>query len=692
MRRRSRGIVIGISVLLLLLPMSGRLLAQEGPSVAVLPIAHPRQPQLAQVAGTVEDTIAIAFKLLERYRYVELEGSRQGQGEVVASIAERYGIDNVISGSVEEAGGGVRLTLSVFNRAEGRVVLEETGTTDSFLEIFNLTDAILLALLGGFTESRIEFGEVRFVNTGVDRDYVVRSGGQVIGRNVRRLERVVTGTRRFEIADDGVGRTLFDGTVDVAPGELSSVSFRMPFLYPDEEEEFLRIERLVGEGWTQRGGTNGVESAFGAAAALVRSLQGRRTEALESRYEELAERYRSVRSSHRGSIDYYPIDLEAGIEQWEEVPFKISDPGSRTADGSNPIPVELQPGSDIEGVKLARDEEGRTLYFLMTLANGAPSPEVLYSLNFHHDNFEYYQFRLLPLMGGWRPEIRIWRRDNSTETLIGNFDFVRGDSWIMGAVDIETGGLREMMKEYTYSCHAKTERADDWGTYNITRSSYADLFPARTSGPRELPGAVDLRWLREDRNQLGTALDHSLAEEIEKTVFLPPGRIRVDGEREEWRGIPLVADSWEQQVGATASVPERLYLAKDRRNIHMLLETDGNAEALPRGGTITELVIWGDMADESWQYFLELRLQEGDAYVSYRRVQGRRNEGVGNHDQAPQGRYAISENGGYLEMSFPLAALRGYLDEEASYFAEFRVWEPGSNRITKTPRFLLAPY
>jgi hypothetical protein len=129
-------------------------------------------------------------------------------------IAGEQGIDIVISGSVEEAEGGVRLTLSVFSRAEERVVLRERGTTDSALEIFNLTDTILLALLGGFTESPLAFGEVRFVNTGVDRDYVVRPAAQVIGVDVRRLDRVVAGTRHFEIADEPLGKTLFDETID----------------------------------------------------------------------------------------------------------------------------------------------------------------------------------------------------------------------------------------------------------------------------------------------------------------------------------------------------------------------------------------------------------------------------------------------------------------------------------------------
>lgn len=661
--------------------------------MALRPLSHSDRAELAQLSATVEDTIAIAFKLFDSYRFVELEEEVWGaSGTDLSSLAEVNGIDNLIVGTVEEAGGGVRLTLSVFNREQGRVVLKESGTTDSFLEIFNLTDTILLALLAGFSESHIGFGEVRFVNSGVDRSYVVRSGDQAIGRNISRLERVVSGNRRFEIVDEATGRTVFDDAVEIREGQSVGVRFHIPFLYADEKEALLRIERLVGEGWYSGESSGRIEGPLNEGIALVNALSGRDTGELEQRYRELGDRYESGRPGSRGSIVYRPIDLNAGLEQWENVPVKITDPGARTGGGANPIPVENQPGSDIATVKFARNKTGSILYFLITLANGAPSPEVLYSLNFHHDNFEYYQFRLLPLLGGWRPEIRIWRRDNTTENLIGNFDFVRGDSWIMGAVDIETSGLREMMKEYAYSCHAKSERADDWGTYNITRSSYADLFPAGTIAPRELPETVDLGWLREVGSQRGAAIDDSLAAEFEEAVFLPERTVRVDGERVEWRGIPLVTDSWEEHLGPSVSRPERLYLAKDRRNIYMLLETRGNAASLSRSGTITELVIWGDMADESWQYFLELRLQEGDAFVSYRRVRGQRNEGVHNNGQAPQGRYAISDNGEYLEMSFPLRALRGYLDREPTYFAEFRIWEPGNNRITKTPRFPLAPY
>lgn len=691
MPRHQRSVVSLLSVLFLI--GAGHLSAQERPTVAVLPLKHTGQAELAQVAATVEDTIVVAFKLLERYRYVEPgEGSWNGQERELRRVSEAQAIDNVIFGAVEEAAGGVKLSLSVYSRAEGRVVLQETGTTDSFLDIFNLTDTILLALLGGFTESRVAFGEVRFENSGVERSYVVRSGGQSIGRNIRRLERVVSGRRSFEIVDDALGRTVLNESVRVVPGEPAVVRFHIPFLYPDEEEGLLRAERLVGESWYHRGGSDGVKAALEAATAELRELQGRPTEAMEARYRELADRYEAARSSNRGSIDYYPIDLDDGLEQWEAVPFKIIDTGSRSAGGDNPLPVESQPGSDIAGLKLARDAPGENLYFLITLANGAPSTDVLYSLNFHHDDFEYYEFRLLPLLGGWRPELRIWRRDNTTETLLGNFDFVRGDSWIMGSVDIERCGLRDMMKKHTYSCNVKSEHSDDRSSYNITRSALADLYPPRSSELPELPEAGELRWIRQASGLPGMALDEGLAVDFERTNHLPRRRIDVDGAKDDWRGLSWVANSWEQRGVPSVSRPQRLYLAKDRRNLYILLETDGGADLLPQPGTIAELEIEGDMMDETWQYSLELRIQEYNAYVSYRKESGRRDEGVHEPERRPQGRYAVSDDGRVLEMSFPLTALEGYLEERASYEALFRIWEIEGAWTITTPRFLLAPY
>jgi hypothetical protein len=288
--------------------------------------------------------------------------------------------------------------------------------------------------------------------------------------------------------------------------------------------------------------------------------------------------------------------------------------------------------------------------------------------------------------GRWVSETGFWTRSpNWTEQPAG-LDYKVTGNYIEGRVNLKQAGLKEDMLTFNYYIHAKTAREDPWAQYDITTSTPLHLVP-----PTLPPFTPNL----ENSARLYTALfsplpsnkEHleSALPSMEEVYFVPEADIEVDGNTLDWAGITPIAteDEWENKAPQIPVDLLELRLAKDEENLYLYVRLKG--EVLEIGpNTILELLFFGDMMDDTWQYVLEPRIQDNELKIFIRKIDNQgENLGV---DEFRSGSFEYNKKNNFLEIRFSPDALTPYLKNRPYYEGEFRIWNHMEDWIKRTPR------
>lgn len=263
--------------------------AQQRPVLAVFDLSvSEADPRLVQLARSVTETVVFSLKLMGDYDVVEVTGEPGEEAPArLAETAARGGYDALLFGSLDRAGGGYRIAVSLFDHAVGAVTLAEETAFDSLLASFEAADLLTLLLVDRISGVRVTYGSVTFRTTRSD-PVRLEIDGIDLGENTRSLSRVVVGTHRVAIFQDrGNGEQLIsDLPVEVREGEQTAVEIPIPWLLPDEAVTFARIDRAIRSRPDGADGETTTELFAEALALASRPFFATFRPSIRQRYEE----------------------------------------------------------------------------------------------------------------------------------------------------------------------------------------------------------------------------------------------------------------------------------------------------------------------------------------------------------------------------------------------------------------------
>ncbi len=197
------------------------------------------------------NTLSLTLNQLGRYSVQAADTVGNGEDALRAMAAEQN-FDFIMFGKLsKENSGGIDCSLSVFDRAKGKTTLSQTKKAAGVLDIFDVTDDLVVAVLESMTGSHIGFGSLTLTNKGEKGSYTVLVDGSSVGSNLESLDKVLSGQRTVTIVQKRMlgNREIAKSSVRIKEGETVELSFAVPYLMDDEKQKVESLKASIGAGW-----------------------------------------------------------------------------------------------------------------------------------------------------------------------------------------------------------------------------------------------------------------------------------------------------------------------------------------------------------------------------------------------------------------------------------------------------------
>ncbi|MFP4151787.1 MAG: ABC transporter substrate-binding protein [Alkalispirochaeta sp.] len=210
-----------IAVILLTGPY---LSAQDRATVGIAPFEGEGGASIGAVVETVTGTLETVLSMTGRFDPQSIGSIGSDQTDELRAASDRNGVDNVVAGAVTSDGEGrIRITLSVYNRAEDAVTVRVRQEAPTLFSVFDAVDRAVIALIEGLTDAPVRFGAI-----GIQGDWRTEGDRLLLdGREYaaagRRIPNVLAREYDLTILRDGVGE-IFAGRVSVVPEETVTVT------------------------------------------------------------------------------------------------------------------------------------------------------------------------------------------------------------------------------------------------------------------------------------------------------------------------------------------------------------------------------------------------------------------------------------------------------------------------------------
>ena len=190
------------------------------------------------VADSIEGTLILTLRLMGQYEIVDPEWIEwSGSFDSISSGNE---LDYIIFGSVEALPeGGVVIELSVYSRASGEILLTETSRTDSYMEVFNATDDLMVKLLEGLTSDELVFGVLQLKRTGPPRSYSIEIDGEFVGSDMYEIPFLPVGMHSVRIYEKAGYRTINILKTDVEIPSENPAVVEFSMISKEEYDEYI---------------------------------------------------------------------------------------------------------------------------------------------------------------------------------------------------------------------------------------------------------------------------------------------------------------------------------------------------------------------------------------------------------------------------------------------------------------------
>lgn len=219
--------------------------------IGVIPMANKTgDPQYDAVCTTVSDTVALVLRFLQDYLVSTSDEDPELElyiGEDVSSLqalGDKKGYDEILFGdAVSTPQGGFIFNLSIFNRIEGKVLINQQAEADSLLGVFDAADEITMKLISQISDVHIAFGSIDLIKAGGSGLYDVYLDNKKIRNPKKLFKKVLNGSYTISIHQNRLlGDTVvYEEKIDVFENQRTVVNFTIP---KASEEEYQYIEKL----------------------------------------------------------------------------------------------------------------------------------------------------------------------------------------------------------------------------------------------------------------------------------------------------------------------------------------------------------------------------------------------------------------------------------------------------------------
>lgn len=216
------------------------------PVVAVLSPEIQGDPSIGEtLAAAFLDNVVLSLGLTGRYILADSGDLLDYDDTDFRALSRKAKLDSVVATRIEvRPSGRVRVFVTVYNRQQDRIVLEEVRETGTYREIFDAADDLTLSLLTVFSGTLPAFGTLRLKREGIPRDYYVEIDGRFAGLSPSEITWIPAGTYRVRVYEK-IGRHFYDAaleTVSIPGNGVAEISFSLA-----SQEEFAQkvSERFV---------------------------------------------------------------------------------------------------------------------------------------------------------------------------------------------------------------------------------------------------------------------------------------------------------------------------------------------------------------------------------------------------------------------------------------------------------------
>ncbi|MFP4152803.1 MAG: hypothetical protein ACLFSV_08140 [Alkalispirochaeta sp.] len=491
--RGTTGIARGVSVLFFFVVMSMWPAEAEDPAENRLRgwvdvySDGPADATMEGVVATIDTTLTVSLAI-------------SGTIEVVHSAAEA---DVLFRVAVEHRDGTYVMEATREDLLLDEAELIATRTAEVLFELFDVADALTLDIVETVTEGDVAFGSISLVNIGFPRSYEVWIDDVPVGRDVTRVDRILTGSRTVEVVSPGEPDspiTYERQTVDIRTDRPAEVVFSIPYVDEARGDAFrgaAQVARatLLGESdasvtepaiepdtspaddLTERLAT--VITSLSDATPSRRNFSQRHLDAVAST-SVAARRDRYVTdyqiSAERGSTAIIPrIDpvAESDLTGWRYAvtgayrPFRIDPPRY-----DDPLFYEAsdRTGTDIRDFYLFSSTGG--IHFIMTFSDGDPMrTNAGYHVSLVSGEIELWW----RLEGGSRLTSRtaVLARTEGEERELETFPspYATGDFAVIGTIAIDAVEYARGHRDYTGSWDLEVTVEEQIENRSVTRDS-----------------------------------------------------------------------------------------------------------------------------------------------------------------------------------------------------------------------------
>ena len=200
-------------------------------------------------AETASGNLSLSLRMLSLYDITD-NGlvTRNMADSTLAKYCKDYSVDFVLYGTLTgSASGGQVYALGVFDSAKGKTAVRKTAEGTSVLDVFGITDDLILSTLSSLAGRHVGFGSLRFVNSGEPLDFEATVDDASLGKNPGMADHILTGDHVVKVFRlSGASRwEVASQKVTVAEGKASEVAFR---LEKTVETEIVTKEVIVERG------------------------------------------------------------------------------------------------------------------------------------------------------------------------------------------------------------------------------------------------------------------------------------------------------------------------------------------------------------------------------------------------------------------------------------------------------------
>lgn len=200
-------------------------------------------------AETASGNLSLSLRMLSLYDVTD-NGlvTRNMADSTLSKYCKDYSVDFVLYGTLTgSASGGQVYALGVFDSAKGKTAVRKTAEGSSVLDVFGITDDLILSTLSSLAGRHIGFGSLSFVNSGEPLDFEATVDDAELGKNPGMADHILTGEHVVTIfrGSGASRREVASQKVTVTEGKASEVAFK---LEKTVETEIVTKEVIVEKG------------------------------------------------------------------------------------------------------------------------------------------------------------------------------------------------------------------------------------------------------------------------------------------------------------------------------------------------------------------------------------------------------------------------------------------------------------